>query len=94
MKKVIRLVMSCLVLINVFMTTAFAAVPSPEVYTSIEQKSNLCDKSVSYSIGKEQSYARRVLISRPLITMRRVACVCRFCSGACYYCRRGRGYCS
>ena len=53
MKKVIRLVMSCLVLINVFMTTAFAAVPSPEVYTSIEQKSNLCDKSVSYSIGKE-----------------------------------------
>jgi len=40
MKKVIRLVMSCLVLINVFMTTAFAAVPSPEVYTSIEQKSN------------------------------------------------------
>ena len=59
MKKVIRLVMSCLVLINVFMTTAFAAVPSPEVYTSIEQKSNLCDKSVSYSIGKEQSYARR-----------------------------------
>ena len=37
MKKVIRLVMSCLVLINVFMTTAFAAVPSPEVYTSIDR---------------------------------------------------------
>lgn len=74
MKKVIRLVMSCLVLINVFMTTAFAAVPSPEVYTSIEQKSNLCDKSVSYSIGKEQSYARRgrFLTQRMLLYQMRV----------------------
>ncbi len=43
MKKLIRLIVGCLVAINVFMLTAFAAVPSPEVYTSIEQKSNLCE---------------------------------------------------
>lgn len=43
MKKLIRAILCCLVAINVFMLTAFAAVPSPEVYTSIDQKSNLCD---------------------------------------------------
>ena len=59
MKKIVHLIVSCLALINVYMITAFASVPSPEVYTSIDQKSNLCDKSVSYSVGKEQSYARR-----------------------------------
>ena len=41
MKKLIRAILCCLVAINVFMLTAFAAVPSPEVYTSIDQKSNL-----------------------------------------------------
>ena len=41
------------------MWTAFAAVPSPEVYTSIDQKSNLCDVKTKYSIGRAQSNARR-----------------------------------
>ena len=59
MKRVIRLVISCLVLINVFMVTAFASIPSPEVYTSVNQQSDLCNKNVEYSIGKAQSYARR-----------------------------------
>ena len=59
MKRVIRLVISCLVLINVFMVTAFASIPSPEVYTSVNQQSDLCNKNVKYSIGKAQSYARR-----------------------------------
>ena len=34
MKKLIRLIVGCLAAINVFMLTAFAAIPSPEVYTS------------------------------------------------------------
>ena len=59
MKKLIRLIVGCLAAINVFMLTAFAAIPSPEVYTSVGEKSNLCEKSVKYSIAKEQSYARR-----------------------------------
>ena len=52
MKKLIRAILCCLVAINVFMLTAFAAVPSPEVYTSIDQKSNLCDVKTKYSIGR------------------------------------------
>ena len=59
MKKLIRAILCCLVAINVFMLTAFAAVPSPEVYTSIDQKSNLCDVKTKYSIGRAQSNARR-----------------------------------
>ena len=59
MKKLIRLIVGCLAAINVFMLTAFAAIPSPEVYTSVGETSNLCEKSVKYSIAKEQSYARR-----------------------------------
>lgn len=59
MKKVIRLIIGCLVAINIFTMGAFAAIPLPEMYTSVELKSDLCDKSVSYSIGREQAYARR-----------------------------------
>lgn len=54
-----RLVIGALMAINVFTTTAFAAVPLPLYYTSVDQESNLCDKSVSYSKGTEKSYARR-----------------------------------
>ena len=46
MKKLIRLIVGCLAAINVFMLTAFAAIPSPEVYTSVGEKSNLCEKSL------------------------------------------------
>lgn len=59
MKKLIRAIVCCLVAINVFMLTAFAAVPLPEVYTSVDQKSKLCDVNTKYSIGKAQSNARR-----------------------------------
>lgn len=59
MKKIMRLVIGALMAINVFTTTAFAAVPLPLYYTSVDQESNLCDKSVSYSKGTEKSYARR-----------------------------------
>lgn len=48
-----------LVIVNVFVATAFAGIPLPEAYTSIDQKSNLCDKNVHYSIDTAQSYARR-----------------------------------
>ncbi len=54
-----RLVIGALMAINVLTTTAFAAVPLPLYYTSVDQESNLCDKSVSYSKGTEKSYARR-----------------------------------
>ena len=42
MKKLIRLIVGCLAAINVFMLTAFAAIPSPEAYPSLGEKSNLC----------------------------------------------------
>ena len=59
MKKLARLVVCFLVIVNVFVATAFAGIPLPEAYTSIDQKSNLCDKNVHYSIDTAQSYARR-----------------------------------
>ena len=49
MKKLLRLAMCCLVAVNVLAVPAFARVPSPENYTSVEQESGLCDKSVSVS---------------------------------------------
>ena len=45
MKKLLRLAMCCLVAVNVLAVPAFARVPSPENYTSVEQESGLCDKS-------------------------------------------------
>ena len=59
MTKLARLVVCFLVIVNVFVATAFAGIPLPEAYTSIDQKSNLCDKNVHYSIDTAQSYARR-----------------------------------
>ena len=59
MKRIVRLVICMLMAINVFTATAFAAIPSPLSYTSVDQESNLCDKSISYSQGTERSYARR-----------------------------------
>ena len=59
MKKLARLILSCLVVVNVFVSTAFAATPLPAAYTTVDQESVLCAKDVKYSIGKEQSYARR-----------------------------------
>ena len=59
MKRIVRMVICMLMAINVFTATAFAAIPSPLNYTSVDQKSNLCDKAVSYSQGTERSYARR-----------------------------------
>ena len=47
MKKLIRLAMCCLVAVNILAVPAFATVPSPANYTSVEQESDLCDKSVS-----------------------------------------------
>lgn len=41
MKKLARLVVCFLVIVNVFVATAFAGIPLPEAYTSIDQKSNL-----------------------------------------------------
>ena len=58
MKKIMRLAIGVLMAMNVFTATAFAAVPSLD-YTSINQESKLCDKSVSYSQGTVRSYARR-----------------------------------
>ena len=59
MKKIMRLAICILMAINVFTATAFAAIPSPLSYTSVDLESNLCDKSVSYSQGTARSYARR-----------------------------------
>ena len=59
MKKIIRLAACFLVIVNVFVATAFAGVPLPETYTSIDQKSNLCDKNTKYSVGTMQPSARR-----------------------------------
>ena len=59
MKKLARLILSCLVVVNVFFSTAFAATPLPAAYTTVDQESVLCAKDVKYSIWKEQSYARR-----------------------------------
>ncbi len=58
MKKIIRVIIGCLVLINVFVGTAFAGV-STLAYTSVDQVSNLCDKSENYSSGTAQNVARR-----------------------------------
>ena len=49
MKKILRVIIGCLVLINVFVGTAFAGTPAA-AYTSVDQISNLCDKSEKYSI--------------------------------------------
>ena len=49
MKKVIRLLVSVLAIVNIFVGTAFAGIPSPEIYTSVNQESKLCDKNISYS---------------------------------------------
>ena len=59
MKKLLRLAMCCLVAVNVLAVPAFARVPSPENYTSVEQESGLCDKSVSYDIDIARPVARR-----------------------------------
>lgn len=59
MKKFIRLALGVLMAINVFTTTAFAAAPSPLNYTSVDQESGLCDKSVSYSHATARPSARR-----------------------------------
>ena len=58
MKKILRVIIGCLVLINVFVGTAFAGTPAA-AYTSVDQISNLCDKSEKYSNGIEQNMARR-----------------------------------
>ena len=59
MKKLIRLVMCCLVAVNVLAVPAFAGTPLPANYTSVEQESGLCDKSVSYDIDIARPTARR-----------------------------------
>lgn len=59
MKKLIRLAIGVLMTINVFATPAFAAAPSPLNYTSVDQDSGLCDKSVSYSHATARPSARR-----------------------------------
>ena len=59
MKNVIRLLVSVLAIVNIFVGTAFAGIPSPEIYTSVNQESKLCDKNISYSTGTAKSYARR-----------------------------------
>ena len=59
MKKLIRLAMCCLVAVNVLAVPVFAGVPSPANYTSVEQESDLCDKSVSYDIDIARPVARR-----------------------------------
>ena len=41
MKKIMRLAICILMAINVFTATAFAAIPSPLSYTSVDQESNL-----------------------------------------------------
>ena len=50
MKKLARLILSCLVVVNVFVSTAFAATPLPAAYTTVDQESVLCAKDVKYSI--------------------------------------------
>ena len=59
MKKISRLILCLLATVNVFSTTAFAAVPSPEIYTSINTASSLCEKNVKYNTETEYSMSRR-----------------------------------
>lgn len=58
MKKIARLVIGVLAAVNVFMTTAFAAVPA-SYYTSVDQESALCAKDAVFSTGTERNAARR-----------------------------------
>ena len=58
MKKIARLVMGVLVAVNVFVSTAFAAIPT-SYYTSVDQESALCEKGVTFSTGTERNVARR-----------------------------------
>ncbi len=66
MKKIMRLAIGVLMAMNVFTATAFAAVPSLD-YTSINQESKLCDKSVSYSQGARKILCEEVFISADVI---------------------------
>lgn len=59
MKKVSRLILCFLATVNVFATTAFAAVPSPSVYTSVNENSILCEQNVKYDTETVYSVARR-----------------------------------
>ena len=45
MKKIARLVIGVLAAVNVFVSTAFAAIPT-SYYTSVDQESALCEKGV------------------------------------------------
>ena len=59
MKKISRLILCFLATVNVFATTAFAAVPSQSVYTSVNEQSILCEKNVKYNTETVYSVARR-----------------------------------
>ena len=58
MKKVIRLLVSVLAIVNIFVGTAFAGIPSPEIYTSVNQESKLCDK-IFHIVREQQSLMTR-----------------------------------
>lgn len=51
MRKIIFLLINLVLVMNIFSMTVFAAIPAQETYTSVEMKSNLCDKNVKSSKG-------------------------------------------
>lgn len=70
MKKLARLIIGCLVALNVFTATAFASIPRPDSYTSVDTESKLCDKSVKYSTGTERTVARGEFFIGAEVTIR------------------------